>query len=69
MDEAIFLGLRSNGIDMNKFQQHFGKDLRTSYASLIQSLMKDGLALLEQNRLRLTSKGYLLCDEICQMFR
>jgi oxygen-independent coproporphyrinogen III oxidase len=69
MDEAIFLGLRSNGIDTDKFQLQFGKDLRTSYESLIQSLMKDRLALLEQNRLRLTSKGYLLCDEICQMFR
>ncbi|HVN48524.1 MAG TPA: radical SAM family heme chaperone HemW [Bacteroidota bacterium] len=69
MNEAIFLGLRSTGINAIKFKNNFGIDFFVEYASVIHSLQNEHLASVEQNRLRLTSKGYLLCDEICQMFR
>ena len=68
-DETIFLGLRSEGIHLASFQQRFHKDLFEQFKSLIDGLLHDNLARIEQNRLRLTSKGYLLCDEICRSFR
>jgi len=67
-DETIFLGLRSEGIRLNSFRDRFHTDLFTEFRSLTDDLVRDGLAAVEEDRLRLTSKGYLLCDEICQRF-
>ncbi|MGB2866987.1 MAG: radical SAM family heme chaperone HemW [Bacteroidota bacterium] len=69
MEEAIFLGLRSEGVDVAGFRRKFEKDLLTDYGPTIDALVDSGLALFEDNRLRLTSKGYSLCDEICCSFR
>jgi oxygen-independent coproporphyrinogen III oxidase len=69
MEETIFLGLRSKGIDMEQFRRRFSRDLFTEYASKITELIRQGYARMDGNRFRLTSKGYLLCDEICQAFQ
>jgi oxygen-independent coproporphyrinogen III oxidase len=68
-EEAVFLGLRSDGIDLARFAARFGRDLQERNAPLIERLISDGLAVEEKGRLRLTARGYLLCDEICQSFR
>jgi oxygen-independent coproporphyrinogen-3 oxidase len=67
-DETIFLGLRSEGIQLCSFQQRFHKNLLTEFKSLIDNLLHNNLAVIERDRLRLTPKGYLLCDEICRRF-
>ena len=69
MEEEIFLGLRSEGVDVAGFRRKFEKDLLADHRPTIDALVDNGLALLEDNRLRLTSKGYSLCDEICCSFR
>lgn len=69
MQEAIFLGLRSEGVDVAGFRRKFEKDLLTDYRPTIDALVENGLARMEDDRLRLTSKGYSLCDEICYSFR
>jgi oxygen-independent coproporphyrinogen-3 oxidase len=69
IEEAIFLGLRSEGIDLLRMKERFGSDVITEHQSTIQNLLNDGLVQIENHRLRLTSKGYLLCDEIFQMFK
>jgi len=68
MEEAIFLGLRSEGIDMEQFRRRFSRNLSAENASIISELIQQGNARIENGRLRLTAKGYVLCDEICQMF-
>lgn len=68
-EEAIFLGLRSEGIDLEQFRQRFLRDLSSENASLISELIQQGSARMENGRFRLTAKGYVLCDEICQMFK
>jgi oxygen-independent coproporphyrinogen-3 oxidase len=63
--ERIFLGLRSSGVDLARLRQDFGYDLETFQGDMVQRLLSEGMVLLEGDFLRLTSKGYLLCDEIC----
>ena len=68
-DEMIYLGLRSEGIHLPSFQRQLQRDLLKEFKTIVDSLLMDKLANIEEQRLRLTSKGYLLCDEICQSFR
>ena len=68
MEEAIFLGLRSEGIDLEQFHRRFSRNLSTENASIISELIQQGSARMENGRFRLTAKGYVLCDEICQTF-
>lgn len=67
-DEAVFLGLRSDGIDVAGFRKRFQKDLLVEHKSTIDHLLASNLAIHEEGRLRLTAKGYSLCDEICFSF-
>jgi oxygen-independent coproporphyrinogen III oxidase len=69
MEEFIFLGLRSEGIDLEEFRRRFSRDLSAENAPLISELIQKKLAIIENERIRLTAKGYVLCDEICQKFR
>jgi oxygen-independent coproporphyrinogen-3 oxidase len=68
MEETIFLGLRSEGIDIEQFRQRFAHDLLKENSSIIDELIQQGRVRLDNGRLRLTAKGYLVCDEICQSF-
>ena len=64
LEEEIFLGLRSEGIDLKKFRRLYRKDLLESASTRVRDFLQDDLLVLDRERLRLTSKGYLLCDEI-----
>jgi oxygen-independent coproporphyrinogen III oxidase len=68
IEETIFLGLRSKGIDLEQFRRRFSFDLFTEYSSKMSELIRQGYARMDGNQFRLTSKGYMLCDEICQSF-
>ncbi|MCX6122608.1 MAG: radical SAM family heme chaperone HemW [Ignavibacteriales bacterium] len=68
MEESIFLGLRSEGIDFKKFHRRFARDLQAENSSIISELIQQGRARMEDGLFRLTAKGYLVCDEICQSF-
>jgi len=65
--EAIMLGLRSDGIDLEALIRRFGVDLRRGSGELIGQLLAGGLALEESGMLRLSDKGYLVCDKIVEM--
>jgi oxygen-independent coproporphyrinogen-3 oxidase len=68
VEEEIFLGLRSEGIDLDRFRTLFGKDLITENELKVRDLLQSGLAVVENGKFRLTAKGYPLCDEICASF-
>ena len=65
MTEAVFLGLRSDGLDTANFDRRFGRRFLEDHRSRIEDLLRSGLARLDGAVLRLTSRGYLVCDEIC----
>ena len=69
MEETIFLGLRSEGIDLEQFHRQFACNFSSKYKSIITDLIHQGYALFADGRFRLTAKGYVVCDEICQSFR
>ena len=62
--EEVFLGLRSEGIDVAGFRKRYGGDLLNERRSRIESLLDEGMAVVEGGILKLTSKGYMMCDEI-----
>jgi oxygen-independent coproporphyrinogen-3 oxidase len=59
LEEEIFLGLRSDGVPLQFLQQH-----PQASGLFIESLIENGAAMTDNGLLRLTRKGYLLCDEI-----
>jgi oxygen-independent coproporphyrinogen III oxidase len=69
VEEEIFLGLRSEGIDIAGFRRRYGRDLMTEHRSKVGNLIESEMAIVQDGKLRLTSKGYLVCDEICASLR
>lgn len=69
IDEAILLGLRADGIDVAGFRRRYGGGFFEEHGVRIAELERENLAVLQGERLRLTPKGYLLCDEICLSLR
>jgi oxygen-independent coproporphyrinogen III oxidase len=68
IEEEIFLGLRGDGIDTTEFTRKYRLEFLTSFSQIIVELVAERLAMFVGPRLKLTSKGYLLCDEICSSF-
>ena len=65
LNERIFLGLRSGGVDLARLTRDFGCDRDAIQGATMGWLLDERMAVLEGDILRLTPKGYLLCDEIC----
>lgn len=65
IEEFIYLGLRSTGVDFKKFRDKFGFDfLDGEIMDEIVELEKYGFVRLDEFAVKLTRKGFLLCDEI-----
>ncbi len=64
--ERIFLGLRSSGLDLTRLTADLDYDLEARQGDRIRWLIEEGRGVLDGGIVRLTSKGYLLCDEICR---
>jgi oxygen-independent coproporphyrinogen-3 oxidase len=65
LEEAIFLGLRSSGIDLDHLVNCYGFSMTERINVLFNRWIHGGLVVQEEAHLRLTSRGYLVCDEIC----
>jgi oxygen-independent coproporphyrinogen-3 oxidase len=63
--EKILLGLRSDGVDLACLGEHLGCDLEGRQSDLTRWMFEENLAVLEGRVLRLTARGFVLCDEIC----
>lgn len=69
MFERIFLELRARGLRLQAFERDFGLDVRRVVAPLLAKYDGENLLLIETKtsedaRLRLTKRGYALCDAI-----
>ena len=63
--ESIFLGLRlMRGIDLDNYRARFGRDLREEYNGELDRLSEAGLIKVDNERVRLTSRGALLSNEV-----
>ena len=69
LSETIFLGLRlEEGISMDDIGRQFSIDLRSKFAAEITELSELGLVETSFSRLKLTSKGRLLGNEVFLRF-
>lgn len=66
--EFIMLSLRSSGINLNDYEEKFNESFFEIHKDFIGSLIKNEYALLNNEHLRLTDKGYALADEITAKF-
>ncbi len=62
-DEFIFLNLRQGRLDLNSLHDRFGIALD---AGFISDLQKTGYCSLSGNELRLTARGFVVCDELAK---
>ncbi|RMF33554.1 MAG: radical SAM family heme chaperone HemW [Chlorobiota bacterium] len=63
--ETIFLGLRADGIELDAFARAYGIWLdRGMLGELLTEWQQNGWACLDRGTLRLTSRGYALCDAL-----
>ena len=63
--ESIFLGLRlMRGLDLESYRSRFGADLRDEYEIELNRLREAGLIEIDEELLRLTTRGALLSNEV-----
>ena len=63
--EAIFLGLRlMRGINLKNYRARFGTDLREQFNGELDRLLAAGLIAFDEERLKLTTRGALLSNEV-----
>lgn len=68
MIEMIYLGLRkTEGIDLQRFNQQFGVDFNHQCKHLIEQLQKEKYLETTQNHCFLTRRGQILLDSIADM--
>jgi len=67
--EAVFLGMRlMQGIDVRRYRESFGVDLRDKHAADLDRFCKAGLLEFDGDLLRLTRTGALLSNEVFAAF-
>ncbi|MGA1867753.1 MAG: radical SAM family heme chaperone HemW [bacterium] len=63
--ESLYLGLRtSSGVNLESYFKEYGRDLRRHPEGVVDMLIRENHATIEDNILRLTLKGQALCDTI-----
>ena len=68
-EEAWFLGLRMNeGVDIAALSQEFGVERFVSAMETVERLVDDGLLVADGARVRFTSRGRLLSNDVFQEF-
>jgi oxygen-independent coproporphyrinogen-3 oxidase len=69
LEESFFLGLRLNrGVSLAALKAQFGEAAIDGYHTVIADLIQDGLLEHDGDRLRLTSRGRLLSNEVFARF-
>jgi oxygen-independent coproporphyrinogen-3 oxidase len=67
--EAVFLGMRlMEGVDLRRYRESFGVDLRDEHADDLDRFCKAGLVELDGDLIRLTRTGALLSNEVFAAF-
>lgn len=64
LNEYVMLALRSSGLDMNELEKFFGNNWFIKNQNYISQLIEQKFLIRSDSLLKLTSKGYAVCDEI-----
>ena len=64
LEEIIFLGLRSEGVNLNKFSDIIGQSFIELFSDAIKILISTGFANITNERFTLNQNGKILADEI-----
>lgn len=68
-NEWIMTGLRTaNGVSVNEGAEKFNVDLRTTFQAELDEILREGLATVEDDQLKLTKKGLFMADGIASDF-
>ena len=65
-NEYVMLALRSSGIQLNNYKNTFGDTWLTKNYSYLKKLENENFILFNDLNIKLTKKGYAVCDEILQ---
>ena len=65
-NEYVMLALRSSGIKLSEYNRRFGNDWLKEKNRYLQKLKNDNLITVNDDHIRLTKRGYAVCDEILQ---
>ncbi|MBV9572783.1 MAG: radical SAM family heme chaperone HemW [Acidobacteriales bacterium] len=69
LEEAFFLGLRvSAGVDLEAMRAEFGAATLGEFAHTIKELVNDGLLEKEADRVRLTTRGRMVSNDVFERF-
>lgn len=69
IEEFIFMGLRMlEGINLSEFKNKFNTNIEDIYKEVIEKNIKNNLLIIENNRLKLTSKGIELSNSVMSDF-
>jgi len=63
-EEYVMLALRSSGIDLNEYKKKFGESWINKNYTYLKELSITGNILIDDKNIKLTPKGYAVCDEI-----
>ncbi|MCK7521714.1 MAG: hypothetical protein MZV64_30520 [Ignavibacteriales bacterium] len=67
VNEYVMLELRSSGLNLKKFENRFGTEiedwLKNKYP-YFELLKNQNFVTIDKNVIKLTAKGYAICDEI-----
>ncbi len=63
-EEFIFLGLRSEGIDIDRYSRLFNDNFEKRYESQIAEITEQGFGYISEEKFILNTKGKILADEI-----
>lgn len=66
LNESVMLALRSSGIKLKKHKNTFGDNWLKKNYSYLKKLENENFVLFDDSRIKLTKKGYAVCDEILQ---
>jgi oxygen-independent coproporphyrinogen-3 oxidase len=69
LEESFFLGLRLNrGVDVHRAREEFGERAMEMVSPILSELQEGGLVTWEGGRVRLSSRGRLLANEVFEQF-
>jgi oxygen-independent coproporphyrinogen-3 oxidase len=69
LEEYIMLALRSTGLDLPEVEKEFGKTWFIKNSEFLDELQNSGFITRDRNLIKLTARGYAVCDEILTRFK
>jgi oxygen-independent coproporphyrinogen-3 oxidase len=68
LEEFVMLSLRSNGLNLLELETKYGNQWYNRNKAFVLKLLDERFLFKVDNRIKLTAKGYAVCDEILAKF-